>query len=122
MVFVLSTVKKNPNRWGILLCRPGFYHRILKCHVIVELKVDAFKHEHLAQLNTYVAYYNDQVKLTDDNPAVGILLCTQKGQKLVEYATAGMDNQLFISTYMLQLPDKKKLEEFVLKEIKRTVA
>ncbi len=99
-----------------------FYHRILKCHVIVELKVDAFKHEHLAQLNTYVAYYNDQVKLTDDNPAVGILLCTQKGQKLVEYATAGMDNQLFISTYMLQLPDKKKLEEFVLKEIKRTVA
>ncbi|MBL0301714.1 MAG: DUF1016 family protein [Cytophagaceae bacterium] len=94
-----------------------FYHRILKCHVIVELKVDAFKHEHLSQLNTYVAYYNAEVKRTDDNPAVGILLCTEKGKKLVEYATAGMDNQLFVSKYLLQLPSKEDIEAFLLKEI-----
>jgi hypothetical protein len=94
-----------------------FYHRILKCHVIVELKVDAFKHEHLSQLNTYVAYYNAEVKRTDDNPAVGILLCTEKGKKLVEYATAGMDNQLFVSKYLLQLPSKEDMEAFLLKEI-----
>jgi predicted nuclease of restriction endonuclease-like (RecB) superfamily len=94
-----------------------FYHRILKCHVIIELKVDAFKHEHLAQLNTYVAYYNAEVKLPDDNPAIGILLCTEKGKKLVEYATAGMDNQLFVSKYLLELPKKEDLEQFIQKEM-----
>lgn len=52
-----------------------------------------------------------------DNPPVGILLCTDKGSQMVEYALAGIDNQLFVSTYMLHLPDKKKLEEFMLKEI-----
>ena len=95
-----------------------FYHRILKCHVIIELKVDAFKHEYLSQLNTYVAYYNDQVRRADDNPAIGILLCTEKGKKLVEYATAGMENQLFVSKYMLQLPKKEELEAFIQNELK----
>jgi predicted nuclease of restriction endonuclease-like (RecB) superfamily len=95
-----------------------FYHRILKCHVIVELKVDAFKHEHLSQLNTYVAYYNHEVKEPADSPAVGILLCTEKGEKLVEYATAGMDNQLFVSKYLLQLPNKEALKSFIEKEMK----
>jgi predicted nuclease of restriction endonuclease-like (RecB) superfamily len=94
-----------------------FYHRILKCHVIIELKIDAFKHEHLAQLNTYVAYYNTEIKRPDDNPAIGILLCTEKGKKLVEYATAGMDNQLFVSKYLLELPKKEQLEYFILKEV-----
>lgn len=95
-----------------------FYHRILKCHVVVELKVDAFKHEYLSQLNTYVAYYNAEVKRDDDNPAIGILLCTEKGKKLVEYATAGMDNQLFVSKYLLELPKKEQLEAFILNEMK----
>lgn len=95
-----------------------FYHRILKCHVIVELKVDAFKHEHLSQLNTYVAYYNHEVKEPADSPAVGILLCTEKGEKLVEYATAGMDNQLFVSKYLLQLPNKEAFKSFIEKEMK----
>jgi predicted nuclease of restriction endonuclease-like (RecB) superfamily len=94
-----------------------FYHRILKCHVVVELKVDAFKHEYLSQLNTYVAYFNAEVKRSDDNPAIGILLCTEKGNKLVEYATAGMDNQLFVSKYLLELPKKEQLEAFILKEL-----
>jgi predicted nuclease of restriction endonuclease-like (RecB) superfamily len=94
-----------------------FYHRILKCHVIIELKIDAFKHEYLSQLNTYVAYYNAEVKLSDDNPAIGILLCTEKGKKLVEYATAGMDNQLFVSKYLLELPKKEQLEAFITNEL-----
>jgi predicted nuclease of restriction endonuclease-like (RecB) superfamily len=93
-----------------------FYHRILKCHVIIELKVDAFKQEHLSQLNTYVAFYNAEIKQTDDNPAIGILLCTEKGKKLVEYATAGMDNQLFVSKYLVELPKIEQLESFILKE------
>ncbi len=52
-----------------------------------------------------------------DNPPVGLLLCTQKGEQMVEYALAGMDNQLFVSTYQLQLPDKKTLEDFLLRQI-----
>lgn len=98
-----------------------FYHRILKCHVIVELKVDRFKHEYLSQLNTYVAYYNDQIKESSDNPAIGILMCTDKGEKLVEYAKAGMDNQLFVSKYMLQLPEKEKLEEFIKQQLTKKI-
>lgn len=98
-----------------------FYHRILKCHVIVELKVDRFKHEYLSQLNTYVAYYNDQIKESGDNPAIGILMCTDKGEKLVEYAKAGMDNQLFVSKYMLQLPEKEELEEFIKQQLMKKI-
>lgn len=78
---------------------------------------DEFKHEDLGQLNAYVGYYKKNEMTEGDNPPVGILLCTDKGSQMVEYALSGMDNQLFVSTYMLHLPDKKKLEEFMLKEI-----
>ncbi len=90
-----------------------FYHRYLHCNVIVELKNDAFKHEYIGQLNAYVAYYKANEMHSGDNPPVGILLCTQKGEQMVEYATAGMDENLFVSTYQLQLPDKSTLERFL---------
>ena len=77
-----------------------------------------FKHEDLGQLNAYVGYYKKNEMSEGDNPPVGILLCTDKGSEMVEYALSGMDNQLFVSTYMLHLPDKKKLQEFMLKEMK----
>ena len=96
-----------------------FYHRILKCHVIVELKVDQFKHEHLSQLNTYVSYFREEVKQADDNPPIGILLCTEKGNKLVEYALSGMDEKLFVSKYLLQLPSKELLQNFIENEMKK---
>ena len=94
-----------------------FYHRILHCSVIVELKNDEFRHEHLGQLNAYVSYYKENEMHDGDNPPIGILLCTRKGKKMVEYALAGMDNNLFVSTYMLQLPDKSTLEKFLLDEM-----
>lgn len=96
-----------------------FYHRILKCHVLIELKADQFKHEHLSQLNTYVSYYREEVKQPDDNQPIGILLCTQKGTKLVEYALSGMDEKLFVSKYLLQLPSKEVLQAFIEKELKQ---
>lgn len=96
-----------------------FYHRILKCHVIIDLKVDAFDHSYLSQLNTYVSYYNAEIKRSDDLPAVGILLCTDKSKQLVEYATAGMDNQLFVSKYLIQLPSKEMLADFINKEMEK---
>jgi len=95
-----------------------FYHRILKCHVLIELKVDKFKHNHLSQLNTYVAYYNYNEKREDDNPAIGILLCAEKGTQMVEYAMAGMTQKLFVSKYLVQLPSKKVLSQFIEDELK----
>lgn len=94
-----------------------FYHRLLKCHILIELKVDKFKHEHLSQLNSYVGYYNDQVKPTDDNPTIGILLCTETGNKMVEYALAGMEEKLFVSKYLVQLPQKEQLIQFIENEL-----
>ena len=94
-----------------------FYNRILHCGVIIELKNEEFSHENLGQPNAYVSYYKENEMQLGDNPPVGILLCTRKGKKMVEYALAGMDNQLFVSTYMLQLPDKKTLEDFLLKQL-----
>lgn len=94
-----------------------FYHRILKCHVLVELKVEAFNHTNAGQLNTYLNYYKSEVMQPDDNPPVGILLVTHKNNSLVEYATAGMDKQLFVSKYLLQLPKKEELEAFIRQEL-----
>lgn len=94
-----------------------FYNRYLHCSVILELKDSEFSHENLGQLNAYVSYYRENEMQPGDNPPIGILLCTRKGKKMVEYALAGMDNQLFVSTYMLQLPDKKTLEDFLLKQL-----
>ena len=95
-----------------------FYHRYLHCNVVVELKVHEFRHEDLGQLNAYVAYYKKNEMVEGDSPPIGILLCTDKGPQMVEYALSGMDNQLFVSSYMLHLPDKKELEEFLLKQMK----
>ena len=95
-----------------------FYHRILKCHVLVELKVATFTHEHLGHLNTYVSWYKKNMMTKGDNPPVGILLCTQKDHALVEYALAGISNRLFISKYQLNLPKKEEMQRFLEEQIK----
>lgn len=94
------------------------YNRILHCNVIIELKTGKFKLEYPSQLNAYVSYYKFEEMTEGDNPPVGILLCTEQGPKMVQYVLNGMDENLFTSTYMLQLPDKEQLEEFLIKEIK----
>lgn len=94
-----------------------FYHRILKCHVLIELKNDAFKHEHLGQLNSYVGYYQQHEMSEGDQPPIGILLCTRKNHELVEYALAGMSNNLFVSRYQVQLPGKEEIAAFLHKAV-----
>jgi predicted nuclease of restriction endonuclease-like (RecB) superfamily len=86
-----------------------FYHRILRCHVLIELKLAPFSHEHIGQLNTYVTWYRRHMMAEGDNPPVGILLCAQKDHALAEYALAGMDNKLFVSKYQLHLPKPAQL-------------
>ena len=95
-----------------------FYHRILKCHVLIELKADEFRHEHLGQLNTYVNWFRKHEMTGGDNPPVGLLLCTRKNHALIEYALAGMDSQLFVSRYQMELPKKEDLERLLEAELK----
>jgi predicted nuclease of restriction endonuclease-like (RecB) superfamily len=90
-----------------------FYHRVLKCHVLVELKTDAFSHQHLGQLNTYVAYYKKHEMTSGDQPPIGILLCTRKNEALVEFALGDMSNQLFVSRYAVEMPEKSTMESFL---------
>ena len=94
------------------------YNRLLHCNVIVELKVGKFRIEHAAQLNAYISYFKDCEMVDGDNPPIGILLCTEKGPKMVQYVLNGMDEKLFVSTYKLQLPDRELLENFLIKEVK----
>ncbi len=95
-----------------------FYHRILKCHVLLDLKIGAFEHGDIGQLNTYLNYFKSEIQEDSDNFPVGILLVAEKDHALVEYATAGMDNNLFIQQYMLKLPSVKKLRSYLEKELK----
>jgi len=94
-----------------------FYHRILKCHILVELKVEEFNHHNIGQLNTYVSYFRTEIMQSDDNPTIGILLVTNKNKALVEYATSGIDNKLFVSKYLIELPKKEDLEAFIVMEL-----
>ena len=93
-----------------------FYHRILKMHCIVELKGHRLDYADMAQLNMYLEYYRRHYMQPDDNPPVGLLLCTEYGQEMVEYVTPNMDPNLFVAQYELQLPSKEKMKEFLMKE------
>ncbi|MFH1319575.1 MAG: PDDEXK nuclease domain-containing protein [Bacteroidota bacterium] len=96
-----------------------FYHRILKCHVLLDLKIEDFNHVNAGQLNTYLNYYKQEIVEQNDNPPVGILLVTDKNNALVQYATAGMDENLFVQKYLLQLPSKEKLKKYIMNELKK---
>jgi len=95
-----------------------FYHRILKCHVLIDLKTETAKHEHIGQLKSYLNYYKKNIQESNDNPPVGILLVTNQNKALVEYAIADSDLDIFVSKYQLQLPHKSKLEAFINNELK----
>lgn len=94
-----------------------FYHRILKCHVIIDLKTDRFRHEYASQLNLYMNYYKHEVMQDDDNPPIGLLLCTDYGETTVQYATEGLSKNLFVSKYRLQLPTEEEIRQYLLENI-----
>lgn len=94
-----------------------FYHRVLKCHVLIDIKMKAVAHENIGQLKTYINYYKKNIVLQGDNPPVALLLVTENDQALVEYAVADSDMQLFVSKYILELPSTQQLEDFIRKEL-----
>lgn len=90
-----------------------FYHRILKCFVLIDLKKNAVKHKDIGQMNMYMGYFAKEENSFDDNPPIGIILSRTKDELMVEYATYGMDSQLFVSKYELYLPNKEELKRLV---------
>jgi predicted nuclease of restriction endonuclease-like (RecB) superfamily len=87
-----------------------FYHRILKCFVLIDLKRGEVTHQDVGQMNLYLNYFKKEVNTEGDNEPIGIVLGAEKDHILIEYATESISNQLFISKYQLYLPDKKQLE------------
>ena len=95
-----------------------FYHRILKCHVLIELKPKKLNYKDVAQLSLYMSYYRKNKMTSGDNPPIGILLCTGIGHETAEYLAPFTDPKLFLSEYQLQLPAKEQFTEFLKKENK----
>ena len=93
-----------------------FYHRILKRHVIIELKANRLNYADAAQLHMYLAYYLKNIMQPDDNPPIGILLCSEVGQEMAEYSLLDLDESVFISKYQLNVPSKERMTEFLRKE------
>ena len=94
-------------------CDLVFYHRILRCFVLIDLKRDEVQHEDIGQMNTYLGYFAKEENQPDDNPPIGIILSHYKDDLLVEYATYGMNTNLFVSKYELYLPDTERLRQIV---------
>lgn len=94
-------------------CDLVFYHRILKCFVIIDLKINPLQHADIGQMNMYMGYFAQEENMPEDNPPVGIILAREKDELLVKYATYGIDNNLFISKYELYLPDRDELKKLV---------
>jgi len=90
-----------------------FYHRILRCHVLIDLKIRHFKPEDAGQMNFYVNWFKANMTQPGDHPPVGILLCSDRDGTEVEFATAGMDNKLFVSRYLKALPSAEQLKAFL---------
>jgi len=90
-----------------------FYNRILKCHVLFDLKVGAFDHADAGQMNLYLNYYRRNEMTQGDNPPVGVILCAMKNETLVEYATSGLSNEIFVSKYLIQLPSIEELKNLI---------
>ncbi len=93
-----------------------FYHRILKCFVLIDLKTRKVKHHDIGQMNLYLNYFKEEENLEGDNEPIGIIIAADKHEFLVKYATGGISNKIFVSKYQLYLPDQKVLEDKV-KEI-----
>ena len=93
-----------------------FYHRILKRHVIIELKANRLDYADTAQLKMYLAYFRKNIMQPDDNTPIGILMCSEIGQEMAEYTLLDTGEDLFISKYEFSLPSKERMTEFLRKE------
>jgi predicted nuclease of restriction endonuclease-like (RecB) superfamily len=98
-----------------------FYHRILKCHILIDLKIGEFDHADAGQMNVYLNYFVENEMSENDNSPIGIILCSQKDTTLVHYATGGLSQEIFVSKYKLQLPTEEELKELIENDMKSFV-
>ena len=110
--FVREQFPMNINN-HIYKCDLVFYHLILKCFVLIDLKVNAVQYDDIGQMNMYMGYFAEEENEPDDNPPIGIVLARDKDELLVKYATYGMDTNLFVSKYELYLPNREELKQLV---------
>lgn len=94
-----------------------FYNRILRCFVLIDLKTGELTHQDIGQMQMYVNYYDRKVKLADENPSIGILLCADKDDAIVEMTLPERNRQIFASKYLTVLPDKEALRRLVKKQL-----
>ena len=99
-----------------------FYHVILKCYVVIDLKLGKVKHHDIGQMNMYLGYFALDKNNEDDNPPIGIVLGADKNDTAIEYATYGMDSNLFVSKYQLYLPDIKELKRTLENQLEKSQA
>jgi len=95
-----------------------FYHIHLKCYVVVDLKTEKLSHGDLGQMQLYIHYYDREIKDDNDNPSIGLVLCTDKNETMVQYLLGEDNQQIFASRYKLFLPDVKELEAELLRELR----
>jgi predicted nuclease of restriction endonuclease-like (RecB) superfamily len=96
-----------------------FYHRILKLHCLIDLKIGEFDHSDAGQMNMYLSYYKDNEFTTGDNDPIGIILCSGKNEALVKYATMDLPQQIFVSKYLINLPSVRELQKIIENEKKK---
>lgn len=96
-----------------------FYHRILKCSILIDLKIGTFSHADAGQMNVYLNYYKENETSKGDNPPIGIILCASKNEALVRYATMGLTQKVFVSKYLANLPTELELQQILKEEQER---
>ena len=90
-----------------------FFNRLLRCFVLFDLKIGRLKHQDIGQMQMYVNYYDRKVKLKDEHPTIGILLCKNKNDSVVEMTLPENNSQIFASKYLTVLPSKEELKKLM---------
>jgi len=96
-----------------------FYHTVLKCYILIDLKVGKLTHQDLGQLQLYVNYYDEERCTTGDNPTLGLILCTDKNDAVVRYTLGKGNQKIFASRYKLHVPSEAELRKELQRELKR---
>lgn len=94
-----------------------FYNRLLQCHVLIDLKIGKLKHQDIGQMQMYVNYFDREIKTNFESPTIGIILCKEKNDFIIEYSLPEDNNQIFPREYQLYLPDKAELKKLLSKYI-----
>ena len=99
-----------------------FYHSILKCYVLIDLKLGKLTHQDVGQMDSYIRMFDDLYKHTDDNPTLGLILCSDKNEAVVKYSVLSEHRQIFASKYLLELPTPEVLQQEIIRERKQLEA